>query len=193
MERKTHLVTTGERIGIVAKQKGINLHKLADLAGIPYNTLYSIVKRKSERVALWMVFKIAEVLETNVNQVLGDEDQALVSIGYAMKERDTNLFLNTVSTPYENEIIRSVRWLNDDGQKAAAEYIGIMAQMDQYRLPQSRDYMEVEIESEKSFDFGSDEFKNAVSSLPDAVQTYFIKKWIEEASEMKEKLEAEGK
>ena len=37
--------STGERIAELAKERGLTLRKLAILSGVPYNTLYSAVKR----------------------------------------------------------------------------------------------------------------------------------------------------
>ena len=55
-------MTTGQRIGELAKKKKINLHQLAQTAGISYNTLYSIVRRKSDKVDYDTVRKIATAL-----------------------------------------------------------------------------------------------------------------------------------
>lgn len=52
----------GERIGVIAKESGINLHKLSTMAGIPYNTLYSIVQRKSNKIDPEILEKIAGAL-----------------------------------------------------------------------------------------------------------------------------------
>lgn len=145
MDNKNDLITTGERIGIVAKQKGINLHKLADLAGIPYNTLYSIVKRKSERVSLVMVVNIAQTLNLNFYEVLGDEDRMIFDLGMCFERENTAEVFKTISTEYEHSMISDFRWLNDEGQKAAAEYVHIMSQMEKYRLPHTRDWIKPEI------------------------------------------------
>ncbi len=147
MDNKNNLITTGERIGIVAKNKGVNLHKLADLAGIPYNTLYSIVKRKSERVSLTMVVNIAQTLNINFYEILGDEDRMIFDLGMCFERESTAEVFNTISTEYEKTMISDFRWLNDEGQKVAAEYVHVMAQMEKYRLPHSRDWMEPEIAS----------------------------------------------
>ena len=43
-------MTAGEKIGNIAKAKKIPLRQIAIKAEIPYNTLYSIVSRKSNRI-----------------------------------------------------------------------------------------------------------------------------------------------
>lgn len=58
---------TGELIGIMAKDNGISLHQLAMDAGIPYNTLYAIVRRKSERIDIDTLSKLANSFGVTVN------------------------------------------------------------------------------------------------------------------------------
>jgi transcriptional regulator with XRE-family HTH domain len=53
---------TGEIIGNLSKEQGINLRQLAIKAEVPYNTLYAIVKRKSSRVDTETLIKIAKAL-----------------------------------------------------------------------------------------------------------------------------------
>lgn len=55
-------MTIGQRIGELAKKKKMNIHQLAQLAGISYNTLYSIVRRKSDKVDNETVVKVASAL-----------------------------------------------------------------------------------------------------------------------------------
>jgi len=55
-------MTTGRRIGEMAEKKNMSLMQVAKAAGIPYNTLYSIVKRKSDNIAYDKIVKIAAAL-----------------------------------------------------------------------------------------------------------------------------------
>ena len=64
-------MTTGERIEQLAKERGMSLHKLAALAGVSYNTVYSAVKRKSDRLDRKNVEKLATVLEVPPSDILG--------------------------------------------------------------------------------------------------------------------------
>lgn len=66
-------MTTGERINQLAKERGLSIHKLATLAGVSYNTLYSAVKRKSDRVDRKIVEKVAKALDVDVRTVISDE------------------------------------------------------------------------------------------------------------------------
>ena len=69
-------MTTGERIEQLAKERGMSLHKVATLAGVSYNTVYSAVKRKSDRVDRKIVEKIAKALDVDIKTVIS-EDQFL--------------------------------------------------------------------------------------------------------------------
>lgn len=66
-------MTTGERIEKLAVERGLSLRKLAMLAGVPYNTVYSAVKRKSDRVDRKIVEKIAKALDVDIRCIISDE------------------------------------------------------------------------------------------------------------------------
>lgn len=68
------MMTTGELIDHYAKEKSINLHKLATIAGVSYNTLYSIVRRKSNKVDMKIIEKVAKALEVFPQELLPLED-----------------------------------------------------------------------------------------------------------------------
>ena len=62
-------MTTGQRIGEYAKKQGMNLHQLAINSGVSYNTVYSIVKRKSDKVDSEIVSKIAAALSVSAYEL----------------------------------------------------------------------------------------------------------------------------
>lgn len=64
---------TGEIIGNLIEQKGLNLRQLAIKAGIPYNTVYAIVKRKSTRIEPETLRRIAAALDVSPFYLLGDK------------------------------------------------------------------------------------------------------------------------
>lgn len=65
--------STGERIAELAKERGLTLRKLAILSGVPYNTLYSAVKRKSDRVDRKIIEKISKALNVDIRKILSDD------------------------------------------------------------------------------------------------------------------------
>ncbi len=56
-------MNTGEIIGKFAEERGKNIHQLAAEAGVPYTTLYAVVKRKSARVSQDIIHRVALALE----------------------------------------------------------------------------------------------------------------------------------
>lgn len=47
----------------IINQKGINIHKLSEIAEIPYNTLYSIIKRNSKNISYNVIIRLSNALE----------------------------------------------------------------------------------------------------------------------------------
>lgn len=66
-------MTTGERIEELAKEKGLSLRKLSTMAGVSYNTVYSAVKRRSDRVDRKIVEKLAKALDVDVRRIISDD------------------------------------------------------------------------------------------------------------------------
>ena len=69
-------MSTGERIAQLAKARNMSLHKLAELSGVSYNTLYSAMRRKSDRVDSRTLEKVARVLGVDVSVILSGEQLA---------------------------------------------------------------------------------------------------------------------
>lgn len=65
-------MTVGERVKILAEKQGISLRELAKQANLSYNTVYSITRRGSERVAPDTISRLANALGVNVNELTAD-------------------------------------------------------------------------------------------------------------------------
>lgn len=65
-------MTVGERVKILAEKQGISLRELAKQANLSYNTVYSIARRGSERVAPDTISRLANALGVNVNELTAD-------------------------------------------------------------------------------------------------------------------------
>lgn len=65
-------MTVGERVKIIAEKQGISLKELAKQANLSYNTVYSITRRGSERVAPDTISRLANALGVNVNELTAD-------------------------------------------------------------------------------------------------------------------------
>ena len=67
----------GLRLKQILRKRQMTIKQLAEEAGIPLNTLYSITKRDSERVDSVILYRIAEVLGVSEDELHG------VSVDYA--------------------------------------------------------------------------------------------------------------
>ena len=65
-------MTVGERVKKLAEKQGISLRELAKKAELSYNTVYSITRRGSERVAPDTISRLANALGVNVNELTVD-------------------------------------------------------------------------------------------------------------------------
>lgn len=111
-------MTTGERIKALSDEKGFNTRQLAIKAGIPYNTVYAIVSRKSNRVQWSTLEALAEALDTNPSYLQGDTDNPSKDISdLALRFKYVAEVLNGMS---EEELTKFVadNALNLKGYKA---------------------------------------------------------------------------
>lgn len=67
-------MNTGEIIGKFAKERGKNIHQLAAEAGVPYTTLYAVVKRKSARVSQDIIRRVALALDVPEYMLLSGDN-----------------------------------------------------------------------------------------------------------------------
>lgn len=65
-------MTVGKRVKILAEKQGISLRELAKQANLSYNTVYSIARRGSERVAPDTISRLANALGVNANELTAD-------------------------------------------------------------------------------------------------------------------------
>lgn len=149
-------MTTGQRIGELAKTKGINLHKLADDAEISYNTLYSIVRRKSDKVDLDTVRKIALALDVHPIEILGDSAIDLIDYGMDLTARGLKAIDKALETDgkfddfglrailsiadedqetfvRKKQLDKAFKRLNEKGQAKAVEFVEVLASHADYQ------------------------------------------------------------
>lgn len=136
-------MTVGERIGSIAKDKGINLHKLSSLAVVPYNTIYSIVKRKSNRIDMNVLPQIATALGVDLLDLLPDDMAKLyragVEFGYDGSQHEIksiSRYFESIGyswTKPEEKIISAFSSLNADGQKKAIERVEELTEIPKYQ------------------------------------------------------------
>lgn len=152
-------MSIGERIGLFAREKGINLRQLAIKADISYNTLYSIVKRKSSRVDYETMQKIADALEISLSELVGMNPAVDTPENRAACDDATRMMLEAeLSMSHksdEGRILHFYEYLNTDGKleaskcflqhlnpeglKEVADYVEKFAMTPQYQRPQEAD------------------------------------------------------
>ena len=133
-------MTTGERIGILAKEKGINLHKLSVMIGISYDTLYSIVKRKSKKVDAKIIDRIAEVLKVGYrfedDEIIFYEFRDTIDLPVTNNSNSNKLNLQLFSTDdvtvNSNKVMEQFNKLNEKGQQKALEQIELLTKIQEY-------------------------------------------------------------
>lgn len=63
----------GARLLEIMKKKNINTNELANMIGVPPTTLYSMIKRDSNRVDIDLIIKIAHALNMTADEFLSGE------------------------------------------------------------------------------------------------------------------------
>lgn len=130
-------MTTGERIGHLAEEKGISLRKLSEKACIPYTTLYSIVRRNSDKISLKTLGKIADALDVSITNVLGDATTSMIFQSVELLDR----LEKTVPDMFMGErltarIEQAFSALNEAGQEVACERVEELAEIPKYQRTQ---------------------------------------------------------
>lgn len=134
-------MTIGERIGIIAREKGLPLRKVAQKALIPYNTLYSYVARKSNRIDRETLESIANALDVEPWQLMGYDGSIRVGVGKFNNKQLKKLVeeLNSGSkslleaVPKEYVLLHYFYSLNETGQKKAVENVEDLAKIPEYQ------------------------------------------------------------
>lgn len=119
-------MTTGERIEQLAKERGLSIHKLAVLAGVSYNTLYSAVKRKSDRVDRKTVEKVAKALGVDITVILS-EDQRITDFAEEAMKRYPEMDVIDILIH-----VRAKR-MNDEGRLALLNYAEELSKKPEYQ------------------------------------------------------------
>lgn len=76
----------GTRLKQIIKDKNMTIKQLAEITGIPVNTLYSIVKRDSDRVRAKTVQALAEALGVTPTYLIGYDEKIVNPEQYSVEE-----------------------------------------------------------------------------------------------------------
>ena len=114
------------------EEKGMTVTEAARVCEIPYSTLNSIIRRKSETTTLEIALKISEGLDIPLHQLFSEEETTLIEAQLLEKFRllnkeDQKYILQTIdliifkkdkdkNTPKEFDLLDSFRRLDEEGQ-----------------------------------------------------------------------------
>lgn len=140
----------GQKIKDIAKAEGLSLKEVARRAGIPYTTLYSLVKRDSDNPSMETLMKIAEALCVRLYDLYsfesGSKERLAIDnfeFGYylgsdATRKFDLQMFAAepdqvTTSEEAEAEIRFSLSKLNVMGKRVAVERVQELTEIPKYQ------------------------------------------------------------
>lgn len=134
-------MTIGERIGIIAREKEPSLRKVAEKAGISYNTLYSLVTRKSNKIDMETLQKIADALDVQPWELMGYDGSIRVDTSkHSDKPLSEQLedFYNALrklgeTFPKEDRFFYCFYKLNQAGQQKLMDYLEDLAKIPEYQ------------------------------------------------------------
>lgn len=151
----------GETIGELTQKSNLNLRQLAMKAGISYSTLYAIVKRKSKRMDIDALQRIADALGVSVFDLLigspslGNDETTIEDLKFDTPEYETRILLEPSLGVGKTTVVKRITKvtggplhrvadamdkLNEEGQEKVAIYAEDLAGITRYRAtdaPQS--------------------------------------------------------
>ena len=104
----------GRQVGLICAKRGMSLRKLAIKAGIPYTTLYSAVKRDSDKMDLQLFARITEALDVSLVELLEVENK------------------NTENETRLDSIIENYNQLNEPGKDDLAKHAEHLTYIPEY-------------------------------------------------------------
>lgn len=135
----------GIKIKELIKERNITIKQLAEDSKIPVNTLYSIIKRDSERVRAETVQVLADVLGVAPTYLIGYDDKIVRPEQYSQQELAEikagawAAYQDHAATITERPIIDAFRKLNDEGQQKAIERVEELTEIPKYQKEPPQD------------------------------------------------------
>lgn len=131
----------------IAQERKISLKELSRRAGIPYTTIYNMVKRDSSRVSPENVQKLANALGVSVGEIYGlDSVNAILKIADPDLIEDIHSIAKCASERIDikkqlEELKTAFSRLNNDGREEAIKRIWELTRLSKYSY---NDYDEIE-------------------------------------------------
>lgn len=107
----------GEKLQCLMVAKGTNANELAQRAGVPASTLYSIIKRNNTKADIDVLIRIANILGVPV-EYFGEEESIWSSAGKKAFEL----------SEAEVDVIKKYRQLSASGKKAVYSHLKFVLQ-----------------------------------------------------------------
>lgn len=107
----------GEKLQGLMVAKGTNANELAQRAGVPASTLYSIIKRNNTKADIDVLIRIANILGVPV-EYFGEEESIWTSAGKKAFEL----------SEAEVDVIKKYRQLSASGKKAVYTHLKFVLQ-----------------------------------------------------------------
>lgn len=76
----------GSKLSTLMKEKGTNANEVAQNAGIPPQTIYSLIRRDAKKVDIDSLIKIARVLEVNAEYFSDDYEPKTIAAHHDSEE-----------------------------------------------------------------------------------------------------------
>lgn len=122
-----------DRIEDILKQKNMSKRQLAINAGIPYQTIVSAFRRRSEGLSLEYKLKIADVLQVKISDLYGwDEDEKHIE---SIRTGVTLLELTKKSNPLVYDLLFRFDQLNESGKVKTISYVDGLLESSEYQQP----------------------------------------------------------
>ncbi len=131
----------GTKIKELIKERKITIKQLAELTDIPVNTLYSIIKRDSERVRADTVQILADKLGVTPTYLIGFDDQIFKPEQYSheeLAEIKAGAWAAYKGTA-EQSLLSAFGKLNDEGQSKAVERVEELTEIPKYKKEPPQD------------------------------------------------------
>lgn len=129
----------GNRLKQTIKDKKMTVKQLAEQTGIPVNTLYSIIKRDSDRVRAETIQVLANALDVTPTYLIGYDDGIIKPEQYTQEELAEikagawDAYQTHIRELIERPLLAAFHSLNPEGQQKAIERVEELTEIPKYQ------------------------------------------------------------
>ncbi len=121
----------GKKLAEKIEQKGLTKKQVAEAAGVPPSTLYSIIQRDNTKVEIDAFLRICDILQCAPEYFASDIPTKAPQIG-------------DIITNDEKQLLNFYRNFNDEGKEEAQKRLSEMAELSKYKKGGEYDSLEKE-------------------------------------------------